>query len=89
MDCFKYQCEYRVILYRGVKSTEAYRLEIGDISDIAHFVKRNTLNFEIQNLFKKGIKQPSKLWYGYDRHELKRLFYRLGDYKAVRFGIYA
>lgn len=86
MDKFEYQHEWRVVLYRGVKDKEAYRLEVGNLRDIVHWVKREDLDAEIKRLFQnRENKAPSSFWYGDDRHKLKELFYELGDYKAEIF----
>lgn len=80
---YEYQHEWRVVLYRGVKDIEPYRLEVGNLRDIAHFVKRDNLDSEIKRIFiNRRFKQPSSLWYGDDRREIRDLFYALGDYKA-------
>ena len=93
-DCFdkteRYcnQKEWRLALYRGVKSTDAYRLEIGDISDIVHYVRSDNLNEELQRTIQMGIKQGAGGYYGnISRKEMKELFYQLGDNKAEVFGI--
>ena len=86
MEKYEYQREWRVVLYRGVKDKEPYRLELGDLRDIVHWVKREELDAEIKRLFmKQEFRHPSALWYGDDRHEIRDLFYALGDYKAERF----
>lgn len=48
MDKFSWQNEWRVILYRGEKSVEPYRLEIGNIRDICHWVTIDNLENEIK-----------------------------------------
>lgn len=83
---YEYQREWRVVLYRGVKDKEPYRLEVGDLRDIVHWVKREDLDAEVKRIFmNREFKQPSSLWYGDDRHEIRDLFYKLGDYKVERF----
>lgn len=92
MDKYEYQHEWRTILYRGVKDKEPYRLEVGDLRDIVHWIKREDLDSEIKRVLQRMFtsqeliryKQPSSLWYGDDRREIRDLFYALGDYKAER-----
>lgn len=59
-DCFQKidshgnEREWHVALYRGVKDTEAYRLEVGNLRDICHVVKKEKLVEKIDMLFKLG-----------------------------------
>lgn len=84
MDNYAYQSEWRIALYRGVKDTQAYTLEIGDIRDIVHWVRNESLDAEIKSMFQhKTVKKTDDCWYGnIDRKELRELFYQLGDNKA-------
>lgn len=50
MEKYEYQREWRVVLYRGVKDKEPYRLEVGDLRDIVHWVKREDLEAEIKQI---------------------------------------
>ncbi|MBE6004405.1 MAG: hypothetical protein E7232_10050 [Lachnospiraceae bacterium] len=84
MDNHKNEKEWRIALYRGVKETKAYRLEIGSIRDIAICVSKEDLIKEIDRLFRNGkIKQCGEEYYGnVSRRELRQKFYELGDNKA-------
>lgn len=91
MDSMQSQMEWRIAMYRGVKDSSAYTLELGTgLKDIAHIVKSGDLNAELMTLFqnhniKHGIKER---WYGnIDRKEMREKFYALGDYKASVLGI--
>ena len=53
---FKDQKEWRIALYRGVASTEAYRLEIGDISDIVTWVSVDKMDKLFFRKIEKNIK---------------------------------
>ena len=87
IDSHRNEQEWRVALYRGVKDTAAYRLEVGNLRDICHVVKKEKLVNEIDRLFRVGkIKDSSKYNTGYygniDRRALRQKFYELGDNKA-------
>ncbi len=84
MDNFAYQKEWRVALYRGVKDTKAYTLDIGDIRDIVHWVRSENLKDEVRDMFqRRAVKKTDDCWCGnIDRGELRKLFYQLGDNKA-------
>lgn len=55
MDKFSWQNEWRVILYRGEKSVEPYRLEIGNIRDICHWITIDNLENEIKCCLENGV----------------------------------
>ena len=91
-DCFdkgiQYngQNEWRVALYRGEKSTEAYKLDVGDLSDIIRW-------FPVEQ-FQKGIAENVNLygmsdfegWYGnINRRDMREAFYELGEQKTTMF----
>lgn len=84
MDNFAYQREWRIALYRGVKDTKAYTLEIGDIRDIVHWVRSESLDADIREKFqRKAVKHTDDCWYGnVDRKAFREMFYQLGDNKA-------
>lgn len=86
MEQYENQREWRIALYRGIKDTQAYSLEIGNIRDIVHWVKRENLHNEIESMFRKNqIKRSDSGWYGnVGRSELRKLFYKLGDNKAEK-----
>lgn len=91
-DCFdkgiqyQGQNEWRVALYRGEKSTEAYKLDVGDLSDIIRW-------FPVEQ-FQKGIAENVNLygmsnfegWYGnINRRDMREVFYELGEQKTTMF----
>ncbi|MBQ8081012.1 MAG: transposase [Clostridia bacterium] len=84
MDRYKNQNEWRLTLYRGIKETRAYILDIGDIRDIVRYSKMDNLTAEIKKMALTGqLKQEYEGYYGnIQRPELRELFYKLGDYKA-------
>ena len=73
MDHYAYQREWRIALYRGVNDTKAYTLEIGDIRDIVHWVRSESLDAEIKGMFQhRAVKKADDCWYGnIDRKELR------------------
>jgi hypothetical protein len=87
MDRYAWQKEWRIAAYRGMKDTNAYRLEIGDIRDIAECVPAEDLASTIDRLFRSGkIKTYDEGYYGnISRQDLKEKFYQLGDNKAEMF----
>lgn len=84
MNKYSYQNEWRVALYRGEKDTSAFRLEIGDISDIVECCSVEDIESVINGLLRNNqIKYSSDIWEGnVDRKEMRELFYALGDYKG-------
>lgn len=93
-DCFdktdKYKCqnEWRVALYRGKKETEAYTLEVGDLSDVIYWDRTENLNSGIYNALSKGMKSipdnAPRFRGNINRKELWNKFFELGDYKATK-----
>lgn len=90
-DCFikgsnhSSEHEWRIALYRGVRDVCAYDgLQIGDIRDIAHCVKKDELIAEIDKMIKagRGISNFNGYYGNIDRNEMRKLFYKLGDNKA-------
>ncbi len=84
MDLYDWQNEWRVALYRGVKETDAYRLEIGSIRDIVECVRASELASTINLLVAKNkIKRSCEGYFGNtSRKNLKEKFYQLGENKA-------
>ncbi len=91
-DCFdkgiqyQGQNEWRVALYRGEKNTEAYKLDVGDLSDIIRW-------FSVEQ-FQKGIAESVNQyriddfegWYGnISRRDMRESFYELGEQKTTMF----
>ncbi len=87
MDRYAWQKEWRIAVYRGIKKTDAYRLEIGNIRDIVECVPAKDLSGTVDRLFNSGeIKAFDGGYYGnISRQELKEKFYKLGDNKAELF----
>lgn len=85
---YSYQNEWRIAMYRGKKDNLPYTLDIGNIRDIAFLCRVDELEKKIDEAFaKQEIKISKSGYYGnVDRNEMRRLFYRLGKYKAVPFG---
>lgn len=83
--CTKYahENEWRISLYRGIKSQAAYEFDIGDLRDITHIVEVTDINI-IQLLNTCGkLRQSIDCYYGnIGRKELRHLFYQLGDNKG-------
>ena len=81
-DCFDkdyiyaYQNEWRVALYRGAKSTEAFTLKVGNLRDICEWVHISDLNKYLERMLKSKIKPGAVGYYGnIQRKELRNLFY--------------
>lgn len=87
MDHYSWQKEWRIAAYRGVKDTEPYRLEVGDIRDIVECVQAGDLPATLDRMIVNGqIKNSDDGFYGnISRHDLKEKFYKLGDNKAEMF----
>jgi len=87
-DKYKGQNEWRVALYRGKKETEAYTLEVGDLSDIIYWDRAENLDSGINNALSKGVKSipdnAPRFRGNIDRIELWNKFFELGDYKAIK-----
>ena len=71
-------------MYRGEKSVEPYRLEIGNIRDICHWVTIDNLENEIKCCLENGvIKNKINGYYGNaSKDEVRELFCELGENKA-------
>lgn len=88
MSDYTYQNEWRTVLYRVVQSVDAYRLEIGNIRDICHWVKSEDIIEALDEDFKKGVKTGTSGYYGnVSKTELRDLFNKLGNNKAEMIGI--
>ncbi len=90
MDKYEWQKEWRVALYRGEKDTKAFILHIGDIRDIAEYVRVKDLIAELDRmLVKKEIKRSPSGYYGnITREEMRDKFYQLGDNKTESFSFF-
>ena len=84
IDKFSYQNEWRIVLYRGIKTYEPYRLEIGNIRDICHWVKAEDLDTELQIYFNNYKAKSTCLgeFGNCTKDELRNLFCTLGDDKV-------
>lgn len=91
-DCFdkgaQYQAqnEWRVALYRGEKSVDAYKLNIGSISDIVTWFPIDKFKTGIdENVNRYGLSDFMG-WYGNtNRKKMREAFYELGDCKTSLF----
>ena len=79
VDRYAWQKEWRIASYRGIKDTDAYRLEIGDIRDIVECVPTGGLASTVDRLFRFGvIKTYDDVYYGnISRQDLKEKFISL------------
>lgn len=91
-DCFDKSAQYgsqrewRVALYRGIKDTSAYRLELGDLSDIVTICKYDDFYETVQHIIEKyGFSEYEGYTGNVSRKELKKLFCELGDNKSTMF----
>ena len=70
------------------KETEAYTLEVGDLSDIIYWNRAENLNSGIYNALSKGMKSipdnAPRFRGNINRKELWNKFFELGDYKATK-----
>lgn len=91
MSAMSYQKEWRISLYRGVKESKAYRMDLRcRLDDIVHVAKAESLNQELEKLFRsRTIRLGGRyIWYGnIDKHALRDKFYALGDNKASLLGV--
>lgn len=93
LDCFSktdnydWQKEWRVALYRGKKDTSVFRLNIGDIKDIATYTKVKNLATTLDSIFiAKDIKRNTDGYFGnITREEMQEKFLQLGDNKTEMF----
>lgn len=91
MSAMSYQKEWRISLYRGVRESKAYTLDLGcRLDDIVYVAEAQNLNQELEKLFRsRTIRLGGKyMWYGnIDKHALRDKFYGLGDYRASLLGV--
>lgn len=87
---YKYQSEWRLTLFRGIKSTEPFLLEIGDIRDISTCIKSEDFESEISNHIKNTkFDESNECYYGNIRRQhLREQFVKLGDDKCRLFLIF-
>lgn len=91
-DCFdkdisyKVQNEWRISVYRGIKETNPFVLDIGRISDIVKVVPSAMLENELKKNISLYISNTQDCYYGnIDKREMRELFYQLGDNKTSLF----
>ncbi len=93
-DCFdkmvnyKSQKEWRIALYRGLRSTDPYTLEVGSLRDIVRCFSFEDFTKVIDSCFAGDlsciVSNRIDGWYGnISRNELRECFYKLGDYMSV------
>ena len=90
-DCFdktsnmSSQNEWRVALYRGEKTIDAFVLDVGDLHDICIAVKSENLVEGMKSAYGKDT--PVYLQEGYfgniNKKDFRMLFYELGDHKGT------
>ncbi len=90
MDKYTWQNEWRIALYRGIKDTAPYRLEIGNIRDIVECVDAKDFPVAFDKMFGKGLVKRSTIgFYGnIDRKRLREKYYLLGDNKVELFCLF-
>lgn len=91
-DCFdkgiQYhnQNEWRVALYRGEQSTEAYKLNVGNLSDIILWFPVEQFQTAISENVKRYGTSDIEGWYGnVSRKEMREAFYELGNQRTTMF----
>lgn len=73
-------------MYRGEMSTEAYKLELGDISDIVAWVSVDKMDKLFFRKIEKKYAMVDRGYYGtVSREEQRDMFYRLGNNEAEMF----
>lgn len=93
-DCFdkmanyQKQKEWRIALYRGERSTDAYVLKVGNLRDIVQKFSFENLSYTIDASIRKNpgclVANRMNNWYGNTtRKELSDHFYKLGDYMGT------
>lgn len=93
-DCFdkmanyQDQKEWRIALYRGERSTDAYVLKVGNLRDIVQKFSFENLSYTIDASMRKNpgclVSSGMNNWNGNTtRKELSDHFYELGDYMGT------
>lgn len=88
-DSYQNQSEWRIALYRGMQDTNAYKLKVGNLRDIVHWVKADQLESELYRIFEnKQYTFGVTGWTGtLTREEMREKFYRLGDNMVEILGV--
>ena len=82
-DQYGNQREWRIARYRGIKDTRAYRLEIGDISDIVTVCNSKNFHYTMQDVISEhGLNNYEGYRSNIGLNDFRRLFCDLGDNKA-------
>ena len=91
-DCFnksiQYQSqnEWRIALYRGMKETEAYVLNVGDLSDIVTWFHTSIFEEEIKkNANMYAMSERERFYGNISRKEMQEAFYNIGEQKTSMF----
>ena len=93
-DCFdksiQYhsQNEWRVALYRGEQTTDAYELDVGNLSDIVRCYPVREIQRGLADCIKRYGLSDTEGWHGtIGRRDMRELFYTLGDNNTTMFSI--
>lgn len=81
---YRAQNEWRLCLYRGERTTDAYPFNIGDLHDITHVVDtKDFLKHFLKEAQKHTLEKGNICYYGNtNRSDLRNMFYELEDNKA-------
>lgn len=87
---YRGQYEWRIALYRGVKSEDAYTLRVGNLKGICHLTERSNLDEDLKVAIGRPEAWINKGYYGNTtKEDLVRDFIDLGDgmaYHTVTIG---
>ena len=93
-DCFDKGMEYhdqnewRVALYRGKQITDAYELNVGNLSDIVLCCPVKDIQKGLDECISRYGVSDVRGWHGtIDRRNMRELFYKLGDNKTRMFSV--
>lgn len=93
-DCFdkglQYmnQREWRIALYRGYKCTDAYKLDVGNLSDVICCCNAANIQNSIDNCLRLHMYSNVEGWHGtVSRSEMRELFYHLGEDTTTLFSV--
>lgn len=81
LEHYSEQMEWRIALYRGVKDVKAFRLNVGDLHDVAHLVLKQDFDEDTKKCSLTPIPWLTPAGYvgTVSREELRDLLFRLGD----------